>query len=138
VLDARLASQYGRLATYRDSEIRLRFMNEIEVIDHAATMLLALTAAGVSATAQGVAERGGAQIYDAAADLWERLRHRFHGRAPNQAAVKGALRAALDEGEITKHELTTFIQLGQRGGMSIVNSRFKNAIGSVHTRTFNA
>jgi hypothetical protein len=83
------------------------------VLAEAVNVAFPIVAAGAGATAAGVAEAGGAQIFQAVGRLLAKIRHRLGEGEVTKVELLQAFEAGLAAGEITEHELTTLVEIGR-------------------------
>ncbi len=80
-----------------------------DLVRQAADVLVPMLVKGAEATAEGVAEEGGARVFGT---VLEKVRRRLgRGRAPDRAEVQRALQAAVADGEVTEAELSAVLSV---------------------------
>lgn len=80
-----------------------------DVIHDAAEAIVPLLSAGAGAAAHGIAEQAGSRLTDAAGAVIQKVRRRLPGGRPNVGQVEDVLRAALEEGELSRQDLNMVV-----------------------------
>jgi hypothetical protein len=86
------------------------------VLAEAVNVAFPVLAAGAAA---GVAEAGGARIFDAASRLLAKVRHRLGDGEVTRPELQRAFEEGLAAGEISEHELKTLVEIGRSTRSSI-------------------
>lgn len=90
------------------------------VVPEAVNAILPVLAAGGVVTAQGVAEAGGARMFDAASRVVGKVRHRLGPDDITRPDLQRALEEGLAAGEITEADLQVVVQLSHTNARSVV------------------